>query len=238
MSAQEMEENCKRFDKRTNPLCINAGIAGYGQIRNLFGTEVASLMFYDDPELVHEIVDFFLTYARQYTFPLIERLKPEIILKGEDMCYKHGMLISPSQFDKFFVESYRQLCQCASANGVDMVAVDSDGNIMEATGVLSNYGVNGLFPCEVKAGNDLFALREKYPEFIFSGWLEKEVLNEGNEGLIEQEIMGKVPPLLKKGYYFPNTDHFIQPLATFENLCRFMTLLHEVCENPEGNITK
>jgi hypothetical protein len=114
------------------------------------------------------------------------------------------------------------------------VAVDTDGNLMEFAGVAASYGVNGLFPCEVKAGNDLFDLRRAFPGLVLFGWLEKECVNEGGADLIEAEILGKVPRLLETGRYFPNGDHGIQPLVTFPNLCRFMTLLHEVCGNPEG----
>ena len=103
---------------------------------------------------------------------------------------------------------------------------------------LSISGQLGCFPFEVKAGNDLFALRERLPGFVFMGWLEKEVVNEGNEELIEPEIASKVPALLAKGRYFPNGDHGIQPLVTFPNLCRFMTLLHEVTGNPEGKFPR
>ncbi len=60
------------------------------------------------------------------------------------------------------------------------------------------------------------------------------MLNEGNGHMIRNEIMTKVPPLIKKGGYFPTVDHSIQPLITFENMCKFMTLLHEVTGNPEG----
>jgi len=90
----------------------------------------------------------------------------------------------------------------------------------------------------VKAGNDLFALRQRHPNFILMGWLEKEVVNEGNGHLIEAEIMSKVPTLLEQGRYFPNGDHGIQPLVTFENMCKFMTLLHEVTGNPEGEFPR
>jgi len=41
-----------------------------------------------------------------------------------------------------------------------------------------------------------------------------------------------------RGGYFPNGDHGIQPLATFESLCKFMTLLHEVTANPEGEFRR
>jgi len=76
------------------------------------------------------------------------------------------------------------------------------------------------------------------PQRYCFGWLEKEVVNEGNEDRIEPEIMGKVPSLLEKGRYFPNGDHGIQPPVTFPALCRFMTLLHEVCGNPEGQFPR
>ena len=50
--------------------------------------------------------------------------------------------------------------------------------------------------------------------------------------------MSKVPPLLDKGYYFPNADHGIQPFVTFENMRKFMTLLHEVTGNPRGEFPR
>ena len=96
-----------------------------------------------------------------------------------------------------------------------MVTVDSDGNVMELVPLLDKYGINCLHPFEAKGNNDLFKLREEYPEFILMGWLEKEVVNEGNGDKIEKEIMSKVPGLLEKGRYFPNGDHGLQPMVTF-----------------------
>lgn len=237
MSREEMEARCRRFDHRTTPLAIGAG-GTYGRVRGLMGPEAASIAMYDDPELIHDIVRTHLQRVREYIFPLIERLRPEIVDMGEDLCYNHGMLLSPAQFDEFFGGYYREVCDCAWANGADLVAIDTDGNAMEFTDVAARYGVNAIFPYEVKARNDLFALRERHPDFVFFGWLEKETVNEGNEAMIEPEILSKVPPLLAKGRYFPNGDHGVQPPVTFPNLCRFMTLLHEVCNNPEGEFPR
>lgn len=237
MTRDEMNARAKKFDRRTKPLGIVAG-STYGTLRGLMGPEGASLAFYDDPELVRDIAAENLRGVREHVFPLIERLKPEVVLMGEDLCYNHGMLVSPAQFDEFFGQYYREVCDCAFANGATMVAIDTDGNAMEFASVARRYGVNAIYPFEVKAGNDLFALRQKHPDFIFFGWLEKEVVNEGNEEMIRPEIMSKVPRLLEQGGYYPNGDHGIQPLVTFNNLCKFMTLLHEVCHNPEGEFPR
>ena len=237
MPADEMAANCRRFETRDRPLCVGSGGA-YSFVRGLMGPANASYAFYDDPELVHDMLAWRLEQARTYSFPLIERLRPEIVAMGEDLCYNHGMLISPTQFDEFCGAYYRQVCGVAHTSGADLVAVDTDGNAMQFVDVAASYGVTGIYPFEVKAGNDLFALRQRHPDFILFGWLEKESVNEGNEGSIATEILSKAPPLLEQGGYFPNGDHGIQPFVTFPNLCRFMTLLHEVTGNPEGEFPR
>jgi len=237
MSPQEVQDLCRRYERRDRPLsCAIPG--AYGMLRDMMGPEALSLAFHDDPQLVADMAQWNLEMVREYYLPLLERLGPEVILMGEDLCYNHGMLLSPDHFGRFFGAHYRQVCQCARAIGTDLVAVDTDGNCMEFVDVAAGYGVNAFFPNEVKAGNDLFAMRDRHPQVVFFGWLEKETVNEHNEHLIRPEIMSKVPPLLARGGYFPNGDHGIQPLVTFENMCRFMTLLHEVTGNPTGEFPR
>ena len=237
MSPKEMEKNCRRFDNRTRPLTIYAG-STYGRVRSLMGVEAASMALYDDPELVHDMIQTELENARKFVFPLIERLRPEIVTAWEDIGFKTSMLISPEQFREFCAPFYREVADCARACGVPVRTVDSDGCAMQLAPLLNECGFNSLYPFEAHGSNDLFALREQMPEFVMFGWLEKEVVNEGNEHLIEPEIMSKVPPLLAKGRYFPNGDHGIQPLVTFPSLCKFMTILHDVCGNPEGEFPR
>ncbi len=134
--------------------------------------------------------------------------------------------------------SYVDICEAAKRSGVDVVAVDTDGFAEPLLPLMQECGVNAMFPWEVKSNNDLARVRKNYPEMILLGGLEKEVINQGNEALIYDEVMGKVPELLKSGRYFPNIDHGIQPLVDFTSMCKFMTLLHEVCGNPEGEFPR
>lgn len=237
MLAAEFEATCAEYEAREVPLVINI-TGAYHHLRTLMGPEKLSLAFYDDAELVRDMAAWHLEQTRQFIFPLVERLRPEVVTLSEDICFNHGMLLSPTLFHEFCEPMYRQVCELAISCGVDLVAVDSDGHVMEYVPIAASYGVRGFYPFEVKAGNDLFALREEQTGLVLFGWLEKEVINEGNEGRIEEEILSKVPPLLEKGGYFPNADHSLQPLATFENLCRFMTILHETCGNPEGEFPR
>lgn len=236
-SSHQIDDACKRYDNRTMPLAVAMG-STWGSLRGLMGPVLASTILYDDPALAHEIIEWHSWVRRTYAFPLVERLRPEALQAGEDNCYKGGMLISPDHFRQFCVPAYREAGTIARDCMIAMLAIDTDGNAMQLVPLVEECGVNAIFPFEVKAGNDLFALRKRHPEFILMGWLEKETVNEGGEHRIRNEIISKVPALLKEGRYFPNGDHGIQPTATFPNLCRFMTLLHEVTGNPEGEFPR
>jgi hypothetical protein len=235
--SERLEADCRRYDSRERPLSLSVG-STWGWIREIMGPEAASLVLYDDPDLVREMIEWQDWRRRTHVFPLARRLRPEILQADEDNCYRSGMLISPRHFSELCAASYREIAGVAHDCGVPMVAVDSDGNTMELIPLLAECGVNALFPFEAKPGNDLPSLRKRFPEFVFLGWLEKECLNEGNEAMIRPEIMAKVPGLLRAGRYFPNGDHGIQPLATFPSLCRFMTLLHELTGNPGGEFPR
>ena len=175
---------------------------------------------------------------RKYLFPLIERLKPEIIKFGEDYCYNKGMHIGPKHFEQLCAPAYREISEVAKAFGVELFIIDTDGKVEQLLPLLRKCGVNGVYPVEAKANPDLLKLRKDNPDFVFIGGLEKEVINEGNENMIEPEIMGKVSQVLPYGRYLPNIDHSLQPMCTFPNLCRFMDLLHKVTGNPLGEFRK
>ena len=229
----EIEKIVAKYRGLDRPVSIRL-VPTFSTIRDLMGPMKAMTVFYDDPELARDIIDYEKDINRKYYFPLIEAIKPDAVYTSEDLCYNHGMFISPDMFNEYCASTYVEIGEAAGKAGVKMVAVDTDGYAEELVPLVEKHGVNAIFPWEVKSNNDLFRVRENHPGFIMLGGLEKEVLNEGNSGLIRDEIMSKVPGLLKTGRYFPNGDHGIQPMATFENLCKFMTLLHEVCENPEG----
>jgi uroporphyrinogen decarboxylase len=234
---EKFEQFCKQFDNRDRPLFLQLE-STWGKARDLAGPEQACVMLYDNPDLMADIINWQSQIRKKYLHPLVERLRPEILQLSEDICYKHGMLISPDHFKQFCSPVYRETTDLAKACEAEVVVVDTDGKIDQLMPLLVECGVNGIYPVESKADNDLFQLRKQYTDFIFFGWLEKEVVNEGNEDQIEKEINEKVPAMLKGGRYFPNIDHSLQPFCTFDNLCKFMEILHNVTNNPEGQFQR
>lgn len=235
-SEGQMEALKGKYARRARPVRVSAR-ATFGALRDIVGPEMACTIFYDDPDLAREILDWLAWLNREYVIPMVEAVRPDIVLMSEDICYNHGMMISPSMFRQFCMPAYAEMGEAVKRSGAAVFAVDTDGFAEQFAGVAAEAGVNAFFPWEVKAGNDLPRVRRAHPGLLIMGALEKECLNEDNAGLIRGEI-DKAKELLAYGRYLPNADHGIQPLATFGNLCRFMTRLHEACGNPEGEYPK
>ena len=227
-SKADVEEQAERIDSHTRPLRVGGG-GTWGCVRQLMGPERALLAVYDDPGLVREIVEWHTWQFEEFTVPVIERYRPEIVDLWEDFCYNHGMLISPATFRDLCAPHYRKVAEVCNDCGVELIIVDSDGKVDEYILLLEEMGFNGVWPNEQVCGNDLLAYRERQPDFIFAGGIEKEIANAGNGHRIMEELFPKVPAMIAKGGYLPMFDHALQTLAGFDELCCVMTLLHEIC---------
>jgi len=200
----------------------------FGILREWTGLENLLYMFYDDPALVEDMMDQVLYLDLGILQRVVRDIKVDFVRIWEDMAYKAGPLISPDMVRKFMVPRYRKLTDFLHSNGIDIIHLDSDGNIEELIPIWLEVGINFLWPLEVAAGMDAVALRKKYgKELILSGNIDKRVFARGKEA-IKEEVMSKVPFLVETGGYFPGLDHAIPPDISLEDFRYFINLLREI----------
>jgi hypothetical protein len=160
---------------------------------------------------------------------VLQALRPEIVMAWEDSCYNKGMLIGPSHFREFCAPYYRRVAEVARECGAELLFVDSDGKVADFIPLMDECGFNGLMPMEQVCGNDPVEYRERTPGFIFLGGIEKEISSTGNSHRIESELTPKVLAMLNLRGCFPMFDHGLSTYVGFEEHCRCMTRLHELC---------
>jgi len=123
---------------------------------------------------------------------------------------------------------YKKITDCLRGHGIDIITVDSDGNINELIPLWLEVGVNGFLPLEVAAGMDAVFLRKKYgKECILFGNIDKRTLTKGKKE-IEREVKTKVPFLLSQGGYFLSVDHAVPPDVSYENFLYYLDILRRV----------
>jgi uroporphyrinogen decarboxylase len=185
-------------------------------------------MFYDDPGLVEDMMDTILDLEIEIIKRTLKDIHVEQASFWEDMAYRSGPLISPDMVRRFMVPRYKKITDLLHSFGVDVIFVDSDGNVEQLIPIWLECGINYVWPFEVAAGNDAITMRKKYgKDLIIGGAIDKRALTKGKEA-IRAEIMSKVPFLLEKGGYFPSVDHLVPPDVTFDNYCEFINTIREV----------
>ena len=203
-------ERCERW-RSDGPVLLFQGPRSpslFGFVRELMGPERALYAFCDEPSLVHEMMDV----ITELTLGLLPRAAAEAPLSTlffwEDMCYRAGPLISPAMFREFMVPRYRRMTDLARSLGIDVIFVDSDGDVSELIPLWLEAGLNGVYPMEVAAGMDVVALRREYGrDLLMTGGIDKRVLVQGREA-IDAELETKLP-LAEAGGYIPHIDHAI-----------------------------
>jgi uroporphyrinogen decarboxylase len=211
----------------TEPVVLEVG-GFFGYMREWVGSERVLYLFYDDPDLVEEIMDTMLELEMEIIKRVAKDVQFEMAAYWEDMAYNVGPLISPDMFRKFMMPRYKKLNELLHSCGIDIIYVDSDGNLDQLIPLWLECGCNFIWPLEVAAGNDAVALRKRYgTDLIMGGAIDKRALVKGKEAT-KEEVMSKVPFLLEKGGYFPSVDHLVPPDVPFEIYCYYINLLREI----------
>lgn len=218
--------------ERDYPLGIWTG-SFFGRVRTWMGLQNFSLAFYDNPSLIHEINDYLAWFVVEAFHKAVDEIQFDFAYIWEDMGMKQAPLCSPRHFREFMLPSYKKVTQFLRDHGIDIILVDSDGNINSLIPLFLESGVTGLSPLEVAAGEDAVALRKKYGQnLMLIGNIDKRVLARSKKE-IEIEVLSKVPWLLVQGGYIPQVDHLTPPDVPFENYCYYWNLVKQIAQDPE-----
>lgn len=223
------EDKVRCWKDRDYPLSVSAGSI-FGWARGWMGLENLVMTFYDDPTLVHEMFEFIADFVIETITKAVQEVNIDYGVFWEDMAFKTASLISPKMFREFMLPRYKRITNFLRKHNIDIIMVDSDGNIDELIPLWLEGGVNCVYPLEVAAGMDAVVLRKKYGrDLTMSGNIDKRALAKGPKA-IEEEIMSKVPYLLEQGGFIPTTDHTVPPDVPFQNYVYFRDLVRKLAE--------
>ena len=223
-------ELVQQYKERDYPLAIASGYCGFfGSLRALMGEMNLFYTYYDDPQLIHDILDYLTDFWIEIYGYVLQDVQPDSAEFWEDMAYKSGPLISPALFREFMMPRYKRLIRFLRENGVRHFCVDTDGNCWSLIPLFLECGMTGMLPFEVQAGMDIVEVRKSFPKLQIYGGLDKRQLALGKEA-IDQELETKLPPILEQGGYIPFADHLVHPDVSWENFCYYRKRVAEIAE--------
>lgn len=187
----------------------------YGFCRMLMGEEALAYAFYDEPAMVHDMMETMTEFSIAVLARALREAPITLVQFWEDMCYRGGPLISPRMFREYLLPRYRRICDAVRSTGVDVIFLDSDGNVAELAPLWLEAGINGLFPMERAAGNDVAEYRRRFGRrLLMSGGIDKRALARGASAIDDE--LERAVPIAREGGYVPTVDHGIPPDVSWE----------------------
>lgn len=218
---------------RAVPLVCPGSVGLYMRLREWMGFENLSVAFHDQPDLIHDMLDFLVDFHLRIVDKIADRIDADLYDFPEDIAGKNGPLISPHMFEEFFAPRYKRIINHLREKGVSIFMLESDGNLELLMPQLIECGINANIPVEVAAGMDIVRLRKEYgTDMAWVGGIDKRSIAAGKEA-IKQELDAKMPYIVEAGGCIPTIDG---DLATDISLDNFQYYLELKTKYLEGRI--
>ena len=226
----DWDKNVKLWssDARGDTIVLVNGGSYYGTLRQLAGVEYASILFYDAPDLVDELIE----RVNLICLAGLERAMPVVDIDyvgfAEDIAFKTSTLISPEMFRQFLLPRYEKVMALVGRYGEFPIWLDTDGNFDKLIEMYLEVGVTGFGPMEVAAGMDPVEMRAKYGKKLrMLGGIDKREIARGPAAIDAQ--LEHIAPVVAEGGYIPDIDHSVSSDISLDNYKYFMKALKQLC---------
>ncbi len=228
----------EKWKRRDCPLVLGENCAAngfYWRAREFMGTEALSYAWYDYPDLMHEMMEFFCDFIIETSRPVLEKIQVDYFTLNEDMCMKNGPLLSPETFRKFIFPHLKRMVEFFKAHGTRYFAVDTDGDPTLLIPLLLDAGVDVIWPIERAAGVSPMEWRRRFGKTLrLWGGVDKRVLTQSREAI--RAHLREFIPLIEEGGFIPTVDHTVPPDVPWENFCYYMEMKQALLQGDFGRL--
>ena len=225
-------EEAKRLQSQ-GVLIRTAIMGGFDILRELMGEVNCCIAFYEDPELVFDILNTISEMNVRVLDEMSSQITVDQLSIHEDMAGKSGPMIGPHTVNEFLKPYYLKSWEILSARGTKIFSQDSDGNMNAVMDAFIDCGVNVFYPCEPMANMDIVELRKKYGHKIaFIGGLDKHVIRK-TKADIDRELEYKMQDIMMDGGIVFGLDHRIPNGTSLENYIYYVDRAREILGLPD-----
>ena len=195
-------------------------------LHNTMGFEHGLLMMADSPDLIEEMIDTYTSFAVGMLDLCFQRgLRADALWLYSDLCYRGGMLFSPSVFRTLAMPHLKRFAHFCRKHGLSFWW-HSDGDVSQLIPLLIELGVDAIHPLEARAGNDVRRLKKQVGRSItLIGNISADVVATGDKAAIEMEVANKIPVAAEGGGYIYHTDHSVPPTVSLESYMFLLDLV-------------
>ncbi len=221
---ENLDAQIEAWRTRDFPLVLGRNCAAngfYWRTREFMGTEALSLALCMEPDLVHEMMEYFADFIIETSRPVLEKIQVDYFTLNEDFAMKSGPLLGPDMFREYIFPHLKRMVEFFRGHGVRYFAVDSDGDPTPLIPLMMDAGVNALWPIERASNVGPVEWRRRFGrELRLWGGVDKRVLMEGPAAI--RAHLREFIPLIEEGGFIPTIDHTVPPDISWDHFRWYM----------------
>ena len=200
---------------------------------DLLGMEDALIMMYEEPEVVHAVLDHIVDYYYECNKRIYEAAADviDIAFMGNDMGSQTGPMVSVPLFEEFFAPHFKRLCDLAHSYGLytQMHVCGSFQQLIPSMIACGLDAVQSLQP--VNEGMSAQSLKENFGgRMIFNGGIDSvNKLIYGTKGACIEETKRVVSIMKPNGGYILSPSHdYLLEMTPVENVLAMYDTCYEI----------
>lgn len=171
---------------------------------NLLGIQNCLINFYQEPERMHELIDYITDYQMAVAEQICDRLHPDGVFMHDDWGTRLSTFISPDMFAEFYLPAYKKIYGYYKSRGAELIVHHSDSYAATLVPYMIEMGIS--IWQGVLSTNNIPELIQKYGgQITFMGGIDDGLVDiEGWTPELIQDVVRKACTENGKLYYIPS----------------------------------
>ena len=194
----------------------------FEQCHHLGEIQPTLINLYEEPEAMHELIDYLTDFELQLAEEICTHLKPDGLFHHDDWGSQTSTFMSPAMFEEFYLPGYKKIYGYYKSHGVELIVHHSDSYAATFVPYMIDMGVD--IWQGVMTTNRIPELIEKYGGKIsFMGGIDSAKVDyEGwSRNVIAREVK-RACDENGKYYFIPNASIGL-PTSTYEGVYDVIT---------------
>lgn len=142
----------------------------FEKLHYLLGMEDAMCAFYDEPEAMHDLIDYLTEFELEVAAETIKYTHPDCLFHHDDWGSQRSLFISRDMFDEFLLEPYKKIYGYWKANGVEVIVHHTDCYSADLAPEMIEMGID-VFQGAIDTNNIPELIKNYGPKLSIQGGL-------------------------------------------------------------------
>ncbi len=201
------QETAEKIDRNEKLVAAFVAPGLFEMCHYLLEIQEALVNFYEEPEAMHELIEYVTEWELKYAEQICTYIKPDVLFHHDDWGTQRSTFMSVDMFREFFLEPYSRIYKYYHDHGVEVVIHHNDSYSATLVPTMIEMGIDVWQGC--MSVNNLPELVKKYGgQITFMGGIDNGKVDK--EDWTPEIIAEETDQLCRdcgKLYFIPCTSH-------------------------------